>query len=524
MNLGYDPKWAQVLALSFLEGIDGQTKIHGEKQAGVIDANNCSISRACPAFPAGALYLQNNSITRYAVVPSGATVFGNFLVEVSFYQTEWSAGEIYEQVILYKVGNWEVSINPVTKTLLFSINKGTTSSADWVSVGYAITDPGAWLNRRHDVRCRFSSTDMSIELDEEIVATFSHGATSIAGPGNDLRVGGSGDPTRNFLGYIGPLRWTGADLRAELTGQPMTRFPVLGAVDPHREKVVFHSHCEPTSTGVIFDTKGAPVQMLGAEIDPLGRFGVGSLRSTTQFGCVKIGPLPALIPGERDFIFETLVRITVRNNFKYFFAMFDGLGTSESNMVLGLGIGGESTMYLRVNGVTSSHGVTSAYNAWRSVKLIRAESLLALYYNNVLITTRNVGGLSIVSDGYAWLGGAGGVGGNGNPSLLIDEPRFTVGTGRFDPNLTTVPDQIEAFSVFGPRSLSGTVIDADGNPLVRTVRAYHRLTGRLISETISATDGTWSLPVADTGEHFVVVHDDVKNALIYDRVQPVLVT
>jgi hypothetical protein len=75
-------------------------------------------------------------------------------------------------------------------------------------------------------------------------------------------------------------------------------------------------------------------------------------------------------------------------------------------------------------------------------------------------------------------------------------------------------------------TIAGTVLDAAGDPITRTVRAYLRSTGALVGETTSdAGTGAWSLSVTTANPHYIVALDDeagdVLNAVIADRVTPV---
>lgn len=516
MTLAFDPKWSQVVAMSYLEGINGATAVASERGSS-FTLNNCSVSSGVSRWGRGSVFFPSDS-TEHSISGGAIAVRATDqqAIQGSFYSTDVSGNRF-----ILGIGN-RISLLVQNATLYLVMRTSGASDPSYVVAAASPVQAERW----YDYTIRTNSAGFSLELDGSVVASGTYGGETDGGVFTGFRLGNQGvtSAAASWRGYLGPFRWTQGDRRLEDSGKPAYRFPVLGAVDPEREKVVFHSHCEPTVNGVISDTRGAPVQMLGADIAATAKFGIGSLRSQAPLACAKIGPLPGLIPGARDFVFETHLQISLRDNFKYFFALFDGSATTEAAMVLGLGIGGESTLYLRLNGTTSSHVVASAFNAWRHVKLIRVGDVLSLYYNSVLVTTRNVAGLSIVSDGYAWLGGAGGVGGYGNPHLLIDEPRFTVGSGRFNPTLTTVPEQVEVFSDFGPRSLSGIIDDADGNPVVCKVRAYHSATGRLVSESTTDSSGAFVLPVGDLDEHFWTAHMPGKEALIGDHVLPVVIT
>lgn len=78
----------------------------------------------------------------------------------------------------------------------------------------------------------------------------------------------------------------------------------------------------------------------------------------------------------------------------------------------------------------------------------------------------------------------------------------------------------------GPlKTLSGTVKE-NGVNVIRNVRAYNRLTGKIIGETTSASDGTFSINTAGyTNQCYVVALDDLTagvdlNAQIFDLVIP----
>jgi len=58
-------------------------------------------------------------------------------------------------------------------------------------------------------------------------------------------------------------------------------------------------------------------------------------------------------------------------------------------------------------------------------------------------------------------------------------------------------------------TVSGTVVDSNGNGVARTVRAYRRDTGDYLSGgTSSATTGAYSITLAYAGEVQVIMLDD----------------
>lgn len=59
-------------------------------------------------------------------------------------------------------------------------------------------------------------------------------------------------------------------------------------------------------------------------------------------------------------------------------------------------------------------------------------------------------------------------------------------------------------------ALSGTVKDSSGANAARLVRVYRKDIGEMVGWTISdAATGAWSIPTANTDEHFAVMHDVV---------------
>lgn len=68
-------------------------------------------------------------------------------------------------------------------------------------------------------------------------------------------------------------------------------------------------------------------------------------------------------------------------------------------------------------------------------------------------------------------------------------------------------------------TVSGTIIDANAQPVVRTVRAYRRDTGAFLGEGISnVATGQYSIAVAHNGEVNVVMLDDALGTLENDQI------
>tara|TARA_R110002033_G_scaffold138731_1_gene177716 strand:- start:971 stop:1873 length:903 start_codon:yes stop_codon:yes gene_type:complete len=97
------------------------------------------------------------------------------------------------------------------------------------------------------------------------------------------------------------------------------------------------------------------------------------------------------------------------------------------------------------------------------------------------------------------------------------------GTGNFAKSL--LPSTTYQFKSIIPRLLTGTVIGADGNFAALPIRAYDRVTGKLMGNTTSdAITGEYSIETTVYTEHYIVCLDDSVNnlnALIIDRVVPI---
>lgn len=68
-------------------------------------------------------------------------------------------------------------------------------------------------------------------------------------------------------------------------------------------------------------------------------------------------------------------------------------------------------------------------------------------------------------------------------------------------------------------TISGVIKDTNGNSVARTVRAYRRDTGALMGETVSnGTTGAYSITTPHSGEHNVVMLDDVFGTIENDQI------
>lgn len=74
-------------------------------------------------------------------------------------------------------------------------------------------------------------------------------------------------------------------------------------------------------------------------------------------------------------------------------------------------------------------------------------------------------------------------------------------------------------------TVSGTVVDAAGNGIIRRVRVHLRSTGAVIGEGLSnGITGHYAVPVPTTAEVYAVLLDDSAGVRENDQIQRVLPT
>lgn len=517
---GFDLKWSLVNSLIFFEGLNGSTVVCDEKTNALIACVNCAISRMSPYFPAGALYFQDTSISRHAL--SGGTrqlSLGPNVFEIQFALTDWGSSGVR---CMFSAENIAAYIDAATHTLYWDID---IDGSGWVSASWVIPEPDEFIGRKHDVRFYLTSTQQFIEVDGVEVARVDHGKTLLGNHFQLIRFGQSGSDGDGWIGYIGSFRWTASDIRPEQLGTPIARHEILAAVDPLREKVVLHLHCEPTSSGLPQDEKGNSIVVTSGTpgiTTSHRKYGVGGLEIN---GGLRIGPNPAFVLGQNDFLLECwLVAVGgASTSWRWLFQIRDVTG--------GLALGAisrpafsDQTGQVILGGATAFLGGSLLINTGRLVFLRRGQYLYIFRGDQIVpSTTIDIGeATSISGDGFFHLGDALGEYVSNGGGLVIDEMRLTVSAGRSDGLIYPLPG--EKFSNYGPRGLSGFVDDAVGSPVAGSdVAVYHLATGRLVSRDITAADGTFVLPVADSDEHFWVAHKPGKASIIRGPVTPVLI-
>jgi len=523
VTLAFDSKWEQVVAMTRMEGLHGAIRIALEKPNQLLSlVGGIGISRASTNFPAGALRFTAQT-GQYATITSAAVAIGKHAIELPF-ELE-SYGSSGNRGLFVLTNKMNAHITSDTHQLVLNFWPAGTGGALKSGV-FDIPDAAEFLSVKHTLRVRVDYTHVAAELDGDEIIRFAHDATSFASGNSILYVGDSSlsGATNTFLGYLGQVRWTSGDDRADETQHPMPRFPVLGAADPLREKVVFHSHFEPTQSGVPVDTKGVPCVLDGAASLSSGvsRYGVGCANfGAWAGGSVRAGPAPGFLFGDSDFLVEgCLIASTNNDDGAGLFAIKNGAGQA----VLGVRIAAGSsynTLAVHIGGTVLPF--PGNYLSSGHFAVARQAEKLAVFFAGSRRAIIDIAGLALGGDGYFHWGWPTIFGATKLAPCGIDEGRITVGASRVSVDALSIPVPAEQFAEYGPRSLSGLVDDDDGNPVICTVRAYHTATGRLVSEGVTEPDGSFVLPVGDIDEHFWTAHLPGKKPLIEGDVIPVII-
>lgn len=108
-----------------------------------------------------------------------------------------------------------------------------------------------------------------------------------------------------------------------------------------------------------------------------------------------------------------------------------------------------------------------------------------------------------------------GVAGYGLYDGYMDDVRITKGVCRHTDTFTAPTSAFASVT----KTISGTVLDPNGNPAARLVRAYRRSDGALVGSTVSSgTTGAYSMNCADESEVSLIMLDDEGGTLENDQI------
>jgi hypothetical protein len=267
---------------------------------------------------------------------------------------------------------------------------------------------------------------------------------------------------------------------------------------------------------------------------PGGVIGLADLKghTVTEAGDAKFSATRAKFNGSSMYFGGTGDYITVAAHADLSFALVDltieffvNFNTDTAGTIFALG---SDQLVLQKSGTAGAFSYAIAgsgntltgvvLNTWYHIAFVRTGgNTWKLYRDGVLLSTFT-NSTSLVASSQIRIGNnfAGNAGFNG----YVQGLRITKGVGRYTGSFTP---PTEPFPSAVPQGLSGVVHDSSGNPIQRKAMSYRRDTGQLIGTAISdPVTGVFSLPADSTDEHFVVVLDDVKNALVYDHIVPVI--
>lgn len=515
-----DQYWDQVILLMHMDGINGSVRFRDERNH-VISAvaGNAQLSTAQKKFGASSLLLDGTGDYVSIQGSDFSFGFGDFTVE-GWIRTTAAKDQVFFDN--YGGSGWQILITAAGKLNLYNVATGTTNLAD-----------GNW---HHIAVCRAGTTlrlfaDGLLEASATNTANYGQAGSFVAIGAQAI----SRNTSFDFNGNIDEVRVTKGVARytAAFT-PPAAAFPDYGPsgprTDPHYSNVVLHCHCDGENNATAFtDQKGHAIARAGASVTStyyssgLYKFGASGavLPNPSAIGCTH----PDMDVGADDFTIDGWAAMGNTAAFPLI-TMIDAAGTGAGLRVTA---GGSNSVVI-VNGSVVASGLSffDSMNGTESVShfaVCREGSKLSGYAGGVRKWQVDIGAVAISSNGSIWFGIEPLLGATGATArtIYLDEIRVTKGLARYSKDAASFAVPTEPFPDFAVQKLTGTVRDPAGNPLSRVVRSYRRSDGLLIdSATSDAVTGAFSLRATDTTPHFVVVHDDVKNALVFDHVVPVI--
>lgn len=519
MSYPADPYWLYVKALMHFDGVHGSTKIVDERHVTVAPGYGF-LSKLKTKFGQTALRCQGvgaGTSHTLGVVNQGPTY--DMCLEFWMY-TEETTNANPLAVSLYNTSGYHgygVAVDGSTapgKLAVFYSGFSTSahlfaSASDvvynqWCHV--AVTRTGStfrlFINGVLDAQASDSSA-IATSLFMQCGSAYS-GAASTA-----------------FLGYLADVRFTyGVSRYTANFTPPAAAFPHSGVVDADYDKVVLHMPCNgENGNSDIIDLKGhkvsltptaagvLPVHQVSAGTFKFGGSGVNAV--SNAFGVTHAD----MNPGTQDFTLEFyLYSGAAGTATTHPIVQFPGTDGITNGLLLS-GSPNNYTLTLVVNDITAFSLVSGANNTgW--VAITRVGTTISVYAGGQLKGTYNIGSAAISSNDTVVFNGV------ASAQRSFDEIRYTKGASRYAGNFTPTT---EPFPQVGIQRLSGTVMDESNNPISRKVRAFRRSDG-LLTDTVMSdpTTGAFELRATDTSEHYVVVFDDSKNALVYDHIVPVV--
>jgi hypothetical protein len=524
MSVTPDPHWDYVALLLHCEGVNNSTLIVDERHKIVTPSGNARLSILQKAFGSTSLYFDGSG--DFVTVAANAAFnlgSGDFQIDLRVYPRETANSD----------------------PQVFGIGDGATTNQMWL-VADGSHSPNKYAlfvgNSSTTVPLLVSTSD--IVYDAFIPLTISRSNTTwrlmvngvveataeFAGVVNSADTAfllSSSTAARNFFGYIDEVRLTKGFARnvANFT-PPSAQFPDYRqtAIDPHYDKVQLLCHFDgtPGQTTFVDQKRHTLIRGDGGQlVTTQSMFGGTALGA----GFVSILPSEDFNLGAGDFTIELFVRSNTSyiNNPVHAFLRITEQVLTGRFLEIGF-FGGASNIYVKTPNVNpSTNSVNGATNyivgvgtaAFLPIWLSRVGNNIHFYVTGVRYATFVIGtNTSFNSGGFSIQIG------NLGAECFIDEFRLTKGVGRYFDVSHIVP--AEPFPDRGVQRLTGTVRDPAGNPIARPVMAFRSSDGLPTGVGVSNPEtGAFEVEAADFTEHFVVVQDPEKNALIYDHITPI---
>lgn len=515
-----DPYWNYTKLLLHGENADGHTRVIDEKNHH-ISLPNGNVAHSVVQKKVGntSIKLSNNS-GYLSLAPNTDWAFGlgDFTIECWLYLQSYSGTPQLASNRMQsagQAGTWAIYLTSTTITILEMVASG----------GDAVTATVTNLvGAFHHIAIDRANLVATIYVDGVAVAS-GNLRTNFTVATNNLVIGASPGDGAYISGFLDEFRITkGVSRYSENFTPSVLPFPHGDTqYDADYDKVVLHLHCNGENGNNTFvDQKGHTVAAFGgvAHTIAAGKFGgscaqLGGVNGTSNL-YLDVNT-PDLNLGSGDFTIEYWSYSI--NRFSAPSAVFNFLDASGASALRLEKPASSQSNNLYVMGTLAGTVATTTANAWEHFAIVRQGGTIRVYKNGVQTTTTTTNVSSLTFNGRVYFAGAPGYAADYG---YMDEIRIAKGLARY-PNGVTFTPPVEPFPDFVPQKLSGTVRDPSGNPISRTVRSYRASDGLHIDTAVSdPTTGAFALRATDVSEHFVVVHDPVKNALIYDHITPVV--
>lgn len=509
-----DTYWNYVKLLLHCNGTDNSKKIVNERHVQPTIVGSTCLKTQQKKFDTASVYF--NGLTDYMTFPdSAAYAIGanvDFTIEFFAYPratsnanpTAFAVGSVQTTTGVgvcvdhsAAAGKWCVFVGPISTSTPALISASAVVYDQWVHI--AVTRSASTIRLFVDGVLEATATSAAALTAATPKLWFSD--TSAA---------------YKYYGYMDEVRLTVGVARYT------ANFTLPDAAHPHGnqvydldyDKVVLHCHFDGEDLGtVLYDQKGHTLTRYGnlAITISASVFGGAALAYDNTTGNYFSANNADFNLSSTDFTIEFWIQPSTGRT-----PTFSLIASDGATVALSLAVG-----YSGYTGTLTVMGVgytVPSVTSTTHIAVVRDGDTLRIYANGVQAYSAN-SAAALNFNGQLEFGTKSiASGGSG----IYDELRITKGLCRYPlGNPFSVPT--EPFPNFCPKKLSGTVRDNAGNPISRTVRSYRNSDGLLIDTSVSdAVTGAFQLRATDVSEHYVTVHDTVKNALVYDHITPVL--